>query len=265
MLGGMADGGGFGGEVADYYERYRRSYPDAVIDSVVGRFGLGRDDVVVDLGCGTGQLALPLAARVGAVVGVDPEPDMVRRARDGAGRAGVRNATWVLGADRDLAALGAAVRPIGAVTVAVAIHWMDRVALFADARGLLRDGGGIAVVTNGAPLWSQDTDWSRALRRCLQEWTGKESGTCQTDAKGRQLTSDALAAAGFLVTESTVDYLAPLSVEAVVGGVFSAIPAGDLPPPAARDRFAARVGEALRPFEPLTESVSVKLQFGALP
>jgi SAM-dependent methyltransferase len=233
-----------------------------VIDAVVGRFGLGGDDVVVDLGCGTGQLAIPLAARVGAVVGVDPEPDMLRRARDGAARADVQNATWVLGADRDLAALGAATRPIGALTVAVAIHWMDRDALFADARGLLRAGGGIAVVTNGAPLWAQDTDWSRALRRCLQDWTGKESGTCQTDDKGRQLTSDALAAAGFLVTESTVDYRAPLSVDAVVGGVFSAIPSDDLPPLAEREGFAATVRAALRPFEPLTESVSVKLQFG---
>jgi hypothetical protein len=133
---------------------------------------------------------------VGAVIGVDPEPEMLRRARA------------------------------------------------------------------GAPLWAQGTGWSRAPARCLREWTGRESGSCQTDAEGRQLTSDALAAAGFLVTESTVDYVAPLSLEAVVGGVFSAIPSDDLPPPAERDRFAATVRAELRPFEPLTEQVSVRLQFG---
>jgi SAM-dependent methyltransferase len=260
----MANGGGFGGDVAAYYEQYRRGYPEAVIDAVAARFGLGPDDVVVDLGCGTGQLALPLAARVGAVIGVDPEPDMLRRARDGATRAGVRNATWRLGTDRDLTALGAAVRPLGALTVAVAIHWMDRDALFSAARELLRDGGGIVVVTNGAPLWAQDTDWSRALRRCLREWTGRESGSCQTDAEGRKLTSDAQAAAGFVVTESTVDYRVPLSVDEVVGGVFSAIPADELPAPAERDRFAATVREALAPFGQLTEEVGVTLQFGTL-
>jgi hypothetical protein len=187
---------------------------------------------------------------------------MLRRARAGAIRADVRNATWVLGADRDLAALGAAVRPIAALTVALAVHWMDRDALFTEARGLLRAGGGIAVVTNGAPLWSQDTGWSRALRRCLREWTGRESGACQTDDKGRRLTSDALAAAGFVVTESTVEYRAPLSVEAIVGGVFSAVPSDDLPPLAERDRFAATVRQALRPFEPISELVGVTLQFG---
>lgn len=39
---------------------------------------------VVDLGCGTGQLALPMAGRVHAVVGVDPEPDILRRAHQAA-------------------------------------------------------------------------------------------------------------------------------------------------------------------------------------
>jgi trans-aconitate methyltransferase len=44
-------------------------------------FGLNAQDMVVDLGCGTGQLTLPIAHRVRAVIGMDPEPDMLRRAR----------------------------------------------------------------------------------------------------------------------------------------------------------------------------------------
>lgn len=39
----------------------------------------------MDLGCGTGQLALLMAGRVRAVIGVDPEPDMLQRARQAAG------------------------------------------------------------------------------------------------------------------------------------------------------------------------------------
>ena len=86
----------------------------------------------------------------------------------------------------------------------------------------------------------------------------------RTDAEGRQLTGDALAAAGFAVTGSTVGYRAPLSVDEVVGGVFSAVPADELPAPAERDRFAATAREAPAPFGPLTEEVGVTLQFGAL-
>lgn len=63
---------GFGDEVAGFYHRYRRGYPPAVFDTLAEIFGLTPDDIVVDLGCGTGQLTLPIAARVRAVAGVDP-------------------------------------------------------------------------------------------------------------------------------------------------------------------------------------------------
>jgi hypothetical protein len=39
---------GFRGEVADFYHRYRRGYPPAVIDDVVNAFRLTRNDVVVE-------------------------------------------------------------------------------------------------------------------------------------------------------------------------------------------------------------------------
>ncbi len=71
---------GFRGEVVDFYHRYRRSYPRAVIDAIVRAFKLATDDIAVDLGCGTGQLTFPIARRVRAVIGVDPQPDMLVRA-----------------------------------------------------------------------------------------------------------------------------------------------------------------------------------------
>ena len=89
---------GFRGEVADFYHRYRHGYPGAVLDALAGAFGLTGQDVVVDLGCGTGQLTLPMAARVRAVVGVDPEPDMLQRARRAARERDTRNVSWMIGA-----------------------------------------------------------------------------------------------------------------------------------------------------------------------
>ena len=167
---------GFGGEVAHFYQRYRRGYPAAVFDALVDAFALTVDDIVLDLGCGTGQLALPIAARVRAVVGVDPEPDMLVCARQAGTEQGVTNVSWMLGADTDLPAAGALLggRTVGAITIGQALHWMDYEALFQNVALLTRDGGGVAVVTNGTPLWLQESAWSRALRGCLEQWLGRK-------------------------------------------------------------------------------------------
>lgn len=220
---------------------------------------------VVDLGCGTGQLSLPLAARVRAVIGMDPEPDMLALARDAAHRRDVANALWVLGADSDLPALGAALGDgtVGAVTIAVAIHWMDRATLFRAARRMLRPGGGIAVVTNGAPLWLQDTEWSRTLRDRIHHWLGtRPTNACQSDEAGRRLNREALESAGYHVVEECVDYDAELTVDDLAGGVFSALPADRLPSLESREEFTAQLGDALGRPDRLTEHIRVWLQFG---
>jgi hypothetical protein len=145
------------------------------------------------------------------------------------------------------------------MTVAVAIHWMDRDALFRAIRSMLRPGGGIAVITNGTPLWLQDTDWSRAARALLEELKGHEVTTaCQTDPAGRRLTTEALESAGYRVAETTIGYDAPLTADQLAGGLFSAMSAEELPPPERRPEFAAR----LATYEPMVEHVNVSLQFG---
>ncbi|MBJ7386358.1 MAG: class I SAM-dependent methyltransferase, partial [Mycolicibacterium sp.] len=63
-----------------HYARYRPGYPKALIAEIVDRFHLDGTGRLLDLGCGTGQLTLPLAGHVGAAVGMDPEPEMLAEA-----------------------------------------------------------------------------------------------------------------------------------------------------------------------------------------
>jgi trans-aconitate methyltransferase len=256
---------GFGGDVAELYHRYRRGYPPAVIDAVAGGFGLTGDDLVIDLGCGTGQLTLPLAARVRAAAGVDPEPDMLARARQAAAGQGITNVTWLLGSDTDLPAVAALLggQRAGAVTIGQALHWMRWRELFPALVPQLRPGGGVAVITNGTPLWLHDSAWSQALRRFLEQWLGTTlASACGTDQASQQNYVDAMTAAGLDVTRASIDYTDDLDLDHLVGSLCSAIPVQRLPPPGERAAFAEQVRRAVAPHERFTEPVRVQMLLG---
>lgn len=107
------------------------------------------------------------------------------------------------------------------MTVAQALHWMDHERLFVAVRPLLRPGGGVAVVTNGEPLWLQDTAWSAALREVVSAYLGTPPHrTCGTDEASQERYAKALAAAGYALGSAAVEYTAPLSVDELAGGVF---------------------------------------------
>jgi ubiquinone/menaquinone biosynthesis C-methylase UbiE len=254
---------GFRGDVAECYRRYRRGYPPGVISGIVEAFTLADDDVVVDLGCGTGQLAVPMAGHVGAVIGIDPEPDMLAQAAEFAKERGVGNVSWLVGTDADLATLIAG-RTVGAVTIGQALHWMDHEVLFATIARLVRPGGGVAVLSNGIPLWQQDSDWSRALCAYLSDWLGTPlTRTCGTDAASRLRYANALRAAGLAVREHHLEYVDELDVAHIVGGVFSALSPDQLPAPDQRADFTARIADMLAPHAPFRERVPVHTLIGA--
>lgn len=252
------DGRGFSGEVADQYARYRRGYPPAVVDALVAALRLTPKDTVIDLGCGTGQLSLPLAGRVGRVIGVDPEPDMLQHARKAAARRTVGDVQWTVGTAADLTRLAASCGGVDAITVANAIHLIDRSQLFVAAKTALRPGRGLAIIANGLPLWLQDATWSRRLRAFLQDWLGTTlSDYCGTDDATRSVYQGELTAMGYHLDEVRVQYDDVLDVKQVLGGVLSAM-SGILPVAASRERFASQLGLALAESTEHVEHVDVR-------
>ncbi|WP_326569101.1 class I SAM-dependent methyltransferase [Amycolatopsis rhabdoformis] len=254
---------GFSGEVTEFYHRYRRGYPVAAFDAIAAEFTLAGDDVVLDLGCGTGQLAVPMAARVRAVVGMDTSTDMLARARRAGLDAGVTNASWLLGGDTDVTALNSLLGGLGAVTIGQALHWMDHPTLFAAVKPMLRPGGGIAVVTNGSPLWLQDSDWSRALLDVLSDWFGHPlTAACGTDDASQHRYLAALTNAGYDVGRRTIDYTGDLTADDIIGSVYSAMGEDELPPSGERPAFENRIRSAVEPHGPLREPVRVTILTG---
>src|SRR5690349_10386690 len=84
------------------YLRYRVPYPAALLRDLLERVN-GRERVL-DLACGPGRLALPLASSFGEVWAVDLEPEMVEVGRAEADRLGIANIRWLTGRAEDFEA-----------------------------------------------------------------------------------------------------------------------------------------------------------------
>src|SRR5882762_6857162 len=82
---------------APYYARFRPGYPTAMFTTLRERFGLDGTQQVLDLGCGTGQIALPLAPLVARVFTVDPDPHMLDEGTELATAAATYNISWCEG------------------------------------------------------------------------------------------------------------------------------------------------------------------------
>jgi ubiquinone/menaquinone biosynthesis C-methylase UbiE len=132
-------------EIAPRYDALRplSAGDRARLETMLREAALQPGDRVVEVGCGTGRLTLPLAAMTPArVTGVDTEVRMldVARAKDTAGRVDwIRGSAYRLPLDDGAAAL---------VMMVMVVHLLrQRVRAFAEGRRILRQGGQLSLWT----------------------------------------------------------------------------------------------------------------------
>jgi SAM-dependent methyltransferase len=255
----------FAGDTSRLYAQYRRDLPEDQAAQLADLLGLDSGDVVVDLGCGTGQLAVPMRQHCAAVIGLDPEPGMLTGLRERA----APSVLPALGADTDLPTLGpllgAAGRGAGAVVIGNALHWMDEPAALASAAALLRPGGGIAVITQGPPLWLGTTDWQTSVRAVLEEDLGPVTDTCGSDEIALHARAAALRELALDVSIHRWDLAHPVDPDWIVGHLGSALPHGALQLDR-QDGLATKLRRALADqAAPLTETVTTTALVARVP
>jgi len=122
--------------VAREYARFRPTYPPALFAYLAELAPAGAR--AWDCATGTGQAAVGLVTHFAQVVATDMSPALLRQAP--------RHTRLRYAAARGEAAPLAA-RSVALVTVAQALHWLDRTRFFAEVRRVLVSGGVLAVWT----------------------------------------------------------------------------------------------------------------------
>lgn len=146
--------------VAADYARFRPDYPAALFDWLAEV--APRRESAWDCGCGSGQAALPLAARFARVVATDISLGQL-------GCAPALEGVSFCAAAAAAAPLDAAT--VDLVTVAQALHWFDLDAFATEVRRVLVPGGVLAAWTYGLPEL-EDPEMATTIGSFIDETLG---------------------------------------------------------------------------------------------
>ncbi|HEY4076239.1 MAG TPA: class I SAM-dependent methyltransferase [Rhizomicrobium sp.] len=229
-----------------FYERFRLTYPDRLIARVADLAGLKPGDAVLDLGCGTGMLAVPLARLGMAVTAMDPEPDMLAATAQAAGQADVA-VRLVQGSSYDLTPdMG----PFRLVTMGRSFHWMDRAATLAMLDRIVTPGGGVVLFHDAHPP-VEENNWFRLLHT-VQDRFGRNDAPHIRERKGghRRYEPFLFASAFTQLDGLSVTIRQPVTVEEIVGRAFSMSTCSPERLGEQQDAFAEQLSAALREMSP---------------
>ena len=155
---------------AEYYDRYRLPYPEAMIEDLLARTEVSGQGRLLDVACGTGQLAFPLRRSFAEVWAVDREPDFVQMVQAKADELGAGNVRPVRA---DAEALDAEAGYFELAVVGSAFHRLDRELVAARLLQWLEPGGFVALCWADGPQLpsaSGAPEWQHVLAAVLDRW-----------------------------------------------------------------------------------------------
>ena len=236
--------------IAAQYERFRLAFPERLVARVVALAALKPGDAVLDLGCGTGMLALGFARLGMAVTAMDPEPEMLAAAQAAAQAQGLV-LTCKPGGSGDLTP---AMGPFRLVTMGRSFHWMDRAATLAMLDKIVTPDGGVALFHDAHPPVAEN-GWFKIL--CdLQERYRRDKA--KERSGGHRRYEPFLFASAFTQLDGlSVTIRQSLTAPDIVGRALSMSQSAPQSLGSRQEEFAAALEAALREFSPDGKFVEV--------
>ncbi|MBC7299476.1 class I SAM-dependent methyltransferase [Nocardia salmonicida] len=256
---------------AEYYSQYRPAYPVSLFEDLLARTGQG-GGLLIDLACGTGEIAIPLHDRFTHVQAVDLEPDMVEVGRRKAVESGATNIDWSVGRAEDPVVTA----PAQLVTIGNAFHRLDR-GLIAERAGQWLDPGGCLAIVGSSTPWSGTEPWQAIAVDVVARWSGEPGRPASTSPAAvdssvspRRTHEEILREAGFLdVTEDQFPTPHVWTVDEFLGFLWSTSYATQIrQDPALAEQFEKDLRAQLLDFEPsgqLQESIAHYYILGRTP
>ena len=161
---------------AESYARYRVPYPHKLLDDLRHRTRITGEGRLLDLACGPGRVALPLATFFSEVWAVDQEPEMVEVGRMHAKRQGLTNVRWIVGRAEEVEA---APGSFELINIGEAFHRLDQRLIAERAMTWLAPGRGLATLGCFSLMHGHEP-WHDILRGVVRRWTKRSATTRPT-------------------------------------------------------------------------------------
>jgi ubiquinone/menaquinone biosynthesis C-methylase UbiE len=214
---------------AEYYASFRPPKPESLFKDIVHLYKLSEPadparGCLFDLGCGTGEMSIPLAAYFTQVHAWDPDPEMIEIAKQKVAAAGLTNFTFEQKSSEELEQQP---RDIGLVTMGQSFHWMDnRKTLQFLSKGLAA-GSGVVIVSGASPTDTPQSDTTNLKNELVSILVKKYLGPKRRAGKSFYTPDmadygDLLSDAGFSeVHRKSYTYVLPRTVDEIVGELYS--------------------------------------------
>lgn len=211
-------------DAAQYYTKYRPKYESEFFDYIIDSFKLDGKGRLLDLGCGTGQLAIPFAKNFEEVIGLDPEKGMLEEAKKEAKKAGVKNIKWVLSKAEEITKKMGTFR---LVTMGASFHWMKQEEVLEKIYNLTEKNGGVVIMydTSYSMGWEKKDigQWKKIRLDILKKYLGEKRRAGNSFYKKPEKTfEDLLDDSSFGNHEKwTHEYVRTWTIDTIIGFIYS--------------------------------------------